>query len=88
MPTILRHSACPARCLPSRAVHNLKAYPELRAMIGKEATMQAFLCTSGDRKEQQKALRAVFRAFVTANTDIVALQVHGSLSSMKMWWCR
>lgn len=56
-------------------MYNLEIYPELRAMIGPEATAQAFACTSGAREEEQEALRVLFRAFVTANTDVVRTQV-------------
>ena len=56
-------------------MYNLEIYPELRAMVGPEATAQAFACTSGAREDEQEALRALFRAFVTANTDVVRAQV-------------
>lgn len=48
-------------------------------MIGAEAAGRAFSCTSGVKVEEEDALRAVFGAFVTANTDVVALQVCGGV---------
>ena len=57
------------------AVYNLEIYPELRAMVGPEATAQTLACTSGAREDEQEALRVLFRAFVTANTDVVRAQV-------------
>lgn len=57
------------------AVYNLETYPELRAAIGVEATAQALSCTTGVQAHEEDALRAMFRAFVTANTDVVSAQV-------------
>eukprot|EP00752_Nemacystus_decipiens_P004477 g4089.t1 len=56
-------------------VYNLEIYPELRDMVGPEATAQTLACTSGAREDEQEALRVLFRAFVTANTDVVRTQV-------------
>lgn len=44
-------------------------------MVGAEATAKAFACTSGVREDEEEALRLLFRAFVTANTDVVTAQV-------------
>lgn len=60
-------------------VYHLEIYPELRAMVGAEATAQAFACTSGAREDEEEALKVLFRAFVTANTDVVRAQVRATL---------
>lgn len=56
-------------------MYNLEIYPELRLMVGAEATAQAFACKSGVMEDEEDALRVLFRAFVTANPDVVATQV-------------
>lgn len=54
-------------------------------MIGVEATQQALSCTSGVKAKEEDALKAVFRAFVTANTEVVALQVKPRLVKNGFW---
>ncbi|CAN0117980.1 unnamed protein product [Ectocarpus sp. 6 AP-2014] len=73
----------PFREIGKYPVYSLEIYPELRAMVGAEATAQAFACTSGVREHEENALRVLFRAFVTANTDVVTAQVKNLVERLK-----
>ncbi|CAM9106154.1 unnamed protein product [Scytosiphon promiscuus] len=70
---------CGFRPFREIAVYHLEIYPELRAMVGAEATAKAFDCTSGVREDEEEALRLLFRAFVTANTNVVTVQVRAMM---------
>ncbi|CAN0384513.1 unnamed protein product, partial [Ectocarpus sp. 8 AP-2014] len=73
----------PFREIGKYPVYSLEIYPELRAMVGAAATAQAFACTSGVREHEENALRVLFRAFVTANTDVVTAQVNNLVERLK-----
>ncbi|CAM9582717.1 unnamed protein product [Ectocarpus fasciculatus] len=77
----------PFREIGKYPVYSLEIYPELRAMVGAEATAQAFACTSGVREHEENALRVLFRAFVTANTDVVTAQVSNLVERLKSEFC-
>ncbi|CAM9658716.1 unnamed protein product, partial [Phaeothamnion confervicola] len=53
---------------------NVREYPELRAVAGAAAT-GVLLCPPGDAVAQRAALCALFRAYITAPTTLVATQI-------------